>query len=803
MTLLKSLILAAATTALVITQPGFTTTASIATGNNIDNADNIDIDIGIEILSQKSQTLQQLRRELELKLASFENARGTIEKDVDGLKGLLPKGNHGGANEDGYYDSLDYLYDTMDESSMKLAELTRRTEQVMKKVGRYNRLALAGQLGDQSAALGMEARLNDTLLEEMERRDRYQIFKAQLQLQLQQGAQKMNEALSHDNDDDDDDESITSSKDNAGNEKIKYMTRQELHTLLHPDTILSESEDMLSAGLASLANEQMIQHMSEDDTQWKNHISSMNKRYDEELQRAVGKSVAKSSCLEVPRAVEMVEKALVEHYYDGTNAMDHASYENGGSVVYALTSGGYVPPARHNNDDDDDNLRIRRSNDADALIEQMYHDQQDVMNQASRDGQQPFLSQISEWANRLNLWEWYTSYKFGNLRPYLPEDWERGLDQLPGDWEKYSPRGIMDALIPDYVHHFLGLSNTNGFGSAFGRTAGPEVAITSGWSKSGNAGSTATSAKRSGSPRGGGGSKPLGNCYPLSMRPEDDPVVQLLSNRNSMNAMDLGEVESSALLGPKYTVRLPYPIYIDAVTLEHRSFPMPSSVGGSRGGESAPRWFRVVGFPPCPKNNGHGDREDECGVRGFDHSRPIDLGSFEYHRITVSSKEDEYGGGDDDDEKEEETAAASLDRQRSIQTFAVKGGKWKRSSILVDHMEKPSASPAQASASNADALEEEEDADPTQCSLDSLSCQTSQEPISESSSVGAGQCSFPSDDDDAEPSCGGGDLSSSSSSSHVERHMVEAVSFIIEENWGNADYTCLYRVRVHGDAVAE
>jgi hypothetical protein len=30
---------------------------------------------------------------------------------------------------------------------------------------------------------------------------------------------------------------------------------------------------------------------------------------------------------------------------------------------------------------------------------------------------------------------------------------------------------------------------------------------------------------------------------------------------------------------------------------------------------------------------------------------------------------------------------------------------------------------------------------------------------------------------------------------------VKAVSFIVEENWGNADYTCLYRVRVHGDKV--
>ena len=76
------------------------------------------------------------------------------------------------------------------------------------------------------------------------------------------------------------------------------------------------------------------------------------------------------------------------------------------------------------------------------------------------------------------------------------------------------------------------------------------------------------------------------------------------------------------------------------------------------GGESAPRWVRVVGFPPCPTNEDdeEGDEgvEDGCRARGFDIERPIDLGSFEYRRITVTGREDEYGGGNSDDDDDEE-----------------------------------------------------------------------------------------------------------------------------------------------------
>ena len=64
--------------------------------------------------------------------------------------------------------------------------------------------------------------------------------------------------------------------------------------------------------------------------------------------------------------------------------------------------------------------------------------------------------------------------------------------------------------------------------------------------------------------------------------------------------------------------------------------------------------------------------------------------------------------------------------------------------------------------------------------------------------IPAGSCAPPKEPDDV-PSCGG---DTSSSSDESERQVVSAVSFIIEENWGNNDYTCLYRVRVHGEPIS-
>jgi hypothetical protein len=285
------------------------------------------------------------------------------------------------------------------------------------------------------------------------------------------------------------------------------------------------------------------------------------------------------------------------------------------------------------------------------------------------------------------------------------------------------------------------------------------------------------------------------------MRPEDDPAPSFLGGgigagrRPSSSHHD----DLPSLVGPKYTVLLPYPILIDAVSLEHRSFPVSrrDSERGRRGGESAPRWFRVVGFPPCPKRTDDGggrgggddDDDDECAARGFDVDGSIDLGSFEYRRITVTGREDDYGGGDDDsingDEKggENDTPFPG-GRRRSIQTFAVKGGRWEPPSLLVDDG---------ASSDDDIAIEVVEE----------------NTPMMIVDAVAPGQCAPPKDED-SPPSCGGDatDNSASKASSYGggggggdRRKIVAAVSFIVEENWGEAEYTCLYRVRVHGAAV--
>merc|ERR1712176_1350135 len=145
---------------------------------------------------------------------------------------------------------------------------------------------------------------------------------------------------------------------------------------------------------------------------------------------------------------------------------------------------------------------------------------------------------------------------------------------------------------------------------------------------------------------------------------QDDPVLGLLSGMEDLD----GDNEDSALIvGPKFTVRLPQPIYIDAATLEHRSFPPTSFQDGLSGGESAPRWVRLVGFPPC---SGSYEEEDDkeggiCRSFGFDISHPIDLGSIGYQRITAAKQEIPPDEGE---------VSSDRFRRRSLQTFDIQRG---------------------------------------------------------------------------------------------------------------------------------
>eukprot|EP00585_Thalassiosira_rotula_P004608 CAMPEP_0196135906 /NCGR_PEP_ID=MMETSP0910-20130528/4386_1 /TAXON_ID=49265 /ORGANISM="Thalassiosira rotula, Strain GSO102" /LENGTH=843 /DNA_ID=CAMNT_0041396103 /DNA_START=11 /DNA_END=2542 /DNA_ORIENTATION=+ len=771
-------------------------------------------------LHQTSSEFRALQNEFDSKILMVQRVRDRAQSELGKLQQQLSSDDDD--DDENSDSSLEKIHEDMNDIETNYANLIRRTEGVMAKVGKYNRQALGGEV------VGLKARLGAMLKEEVGRRDRYDARMA---------AMAENNSTS---DEDDVTEANISTSDGINSASLlaaadgtsssstpsPYITQTELNALLAPEFVMSSSETTLQLALAALTAQQMQQHIATQDEMWKTRLTQIGRGYQKEFtaleQTMRDSSKVDETCLAIPATVELVGKALVEHYRDGTNGLiDHASYERGGSVVHDLTSASFVPPPRN-----DDFVGAGARNDKRAVYEyekqKMFDEQTEGMYRQQRAmlrdddaADLSFMKQLSEFAQDANPWEWYTSFKFGALRPYLPDDWERLLDnvsdRLDDDgggglpWSEYTPRGAVDALVPDYVYHSLGMSDDVRFARAFGRTASPEVAISAGYGKSGGSGGSE-----------GWSSKPMGHCYPLSMDPSDDPALSLLARHTHMEGgMEIPDedIDTSLLVGPKYTVRLPYAVSIDAVTLEHRSFPLlPSSLenGWTKGGESAPRWVRVVGFPPCPKTTDgmEEDDEDECGLRGFDLSNPIDLGSFEYRRITVTGREDDYGGDGDDDESGDKNDAWSGRRRRSIQTFAVKGGNWKATSLIGKN---------DASGESPIEMEEEEDtADPTQCSFDSMSCgapepEEEEEEDEMESMPAAGQCAPPKDEDSL-PSCGddiaaSAKVSSSSSSSLNKargirrRHVVEAVSFIVEENWGNSEFTCLYRVRVHGDAA--
>lgn len=245
---------------------------------------------------------------------------------------------------------------------------------------------------------------------------------------------------------------------------------------------------------------------------------------------------------------------------------------NWSSVVYELTSASYVPPPRNNAGEQKYGgagkravYEYEKQKMFDDQTEEMYHQQKTLMHQDAN-GEMSFQNQfLDEW-EKMNVWAWYTSFQSETLRPYLPQDWERLLDNMLDKlsdrlWSEYTPRGAMDALVPDYVYHSLGMANDVNFGNVFGRTVSLEVAISAGYGKSGGAASTG------GGGEGGWTVKPMGHCYPLSMHSEDDHVLPLLGELDY-------DIDASIVMGPKYTVRLPHAVHINAVTLEHRSFPL-------------------------------------------------------------------------------------------------------------------------------------------------------------------------------------------------------------------------------------
>jgi len=202
---------------------------------------------------------------------------------------------------------------------------------------------------------------------------------------------------------------------------------------------------------------------------------------------------------------------------------------------------------------------------------------------------------------------------------------------LPSGWQDWN----VDLMIPDHLYHTLGSILP---GAA--KTAPPETIL-----------------QRSVWP---------GFCWPASMH--DDAFV---------------------------TIRLPYTVSVDAVTIDHAShLLLPHREEQLK---SAPKHVKVYGYAPCENDN------DACsgGGLGFDvHSKRL-LADITY---SIEGKES------------------------NVQTFPIVG-----------HSD------------------------------------NNEERTEESSSCSA-----------TTPTCGGDTA-------------VAAVRVEIVENWGNADYTCLYRFRVHGE----
>jgi len=183
------------------------------------------------------------------------------------------------------------------------------------------------------------------------------------------------------------------------------------------------------------------------------------------------------------------------------------------------------------------------------------------------------------------------------------------------------------------------------------------------------------------------------------------------------------------------TLRLPYPVKVKAVTLDHASALLFENKKDGR--NSAPKHVRVFGYPPCwvkkeedssVKKSDYLDEDDdeEQYVRGicddgldFDLESPIVLHDIEY----------------------------DLDGP-SIQTF---------------HIPLPP---------------EEEEGDGASCSEETKSC-GGDDPLGGNNHI----------------------LYSSSDRTDTINEGVTAIRVEVTDNWGNEDYTCIYRFRVHGDAL--
>jgi Sad1 / UNC-like C-terminal len=149
---------------------------------------------------------------------------------------------------------------------------------------------------------------------------------------------------------------------------------------------------------------------------------------------------------------------------------------------------------------------------------------------------------------------------------------------IPSDWERALPSGWegWNVAVPSVIQHALGIRDS--------ATVPPEAILD--------------------------GSIIPGSCWPMSG--------------------SKGHV----------TIRLPYPVTVSAVTLDHAS---PHLLSESMEFTSAPRKIRVIGYPPC---------SDNCRGMGFDLSKGSTLATIDYDKDGRHIQTFEISGGDGSPEGE-------------------------------------------------------------------------------------------------------------------------------------------------------
>ena len=296
-----------------------------------------------QTLTQKSAEYSQLQSLYSEKMAKISERRSSLL-----LQAELSQYD---ASKHSISSAAVTMHESMDNVSLKLVELIQRTELAARTIAHWNKNEYLTKLKE---------RLVDIQTEEIERRDRF-------------AAALMSEES----------EDTNNNNDQVPSSSPTYITKTQLNQLLSVDNILTPTEQQLKSKLMSLTMNLMEQRGNNDAKFWARHFETLPQQIQQLVQRQLNQSSTSNNnnnnnnggggCINIPSAVQLVANALTSHYQDGgVGMMDLASYENGGSVVYELTSGPFQPPPRNNGGYGNDAATL----DDDKVMERLYHEQQ-------------------------------------------------------------------------------------------------------------------------------------------------------------------------------------------------------------------------------------------------------------------------------------------------------------------------------------------------------------------------------------------------------------------------------------------